>query len=87
MDDINLHFTGDMHAITSCNNLLCALIDNHIYHGNELKIDPSSICFHRTLDMNDRALRRLSLDTRKERFCITAASEIMAILCLAKRYD
>lgn len=84
MDDINLHFTGDMHAITSCNNLLCALIDNHIYHGNELKIDPSSICFHRTLDMNDRALRRLSLDTRKERFCITAASEIMAILCLAK---
>lgn len=84
MDDINLHFTGDMHAITSCNNLLCALIDNHIYHGNELKIDPSSICFHRTLDMNDRALRRLSLDTRKERFCITTASEIMAILCLAK---
>lgn len=84
MDDINLHFTGDMHAITSCNNLLCALIDNHIYHGNELKIDPNSICLHRTLDMNDRALRRLSLDTRKERFCITAASEIMAILCLAK---
>ena len=84
MDDINLHFTGDMHAITSCNNLLCALIDNHIYHGNELKIDPNSSCFHRTLDMNDRALRRLSLDTRKERFCITAASEIMAILCLAK---
>lgn len=84
MEDINLHFTGDIHAITSCNNLLCALIDNHIYHGNELEIDPNSICFHRTLDMNDRALRRISLDTRKEHFCITAASEIMAILCLAK---
>lgn len=84
MEDINLHFTGDMHAITSCNNLLCALIDNHIYHGNELKINPDSICFHRTLDMNDRALRKIMLDNRQEHFCITAASEIMAILCLAK---
>ena len=84
MEDINLHFTGDMHAITSCNNLLCALIDNHIYHGNELKINPNSICFHRTLDMNDRALRKIMLDNRQEHFCITAASEIMAILCLAK---
>lgn len=84
MEDINLHFTGDMHAITSCNNLLCALIDNHIYHGNELEINPNSICFHRTLDMNDRALRKIMLDNRQEHFCITAASEIMAILCLAK---
>ena len=84
MEDINLHFTGDMHAITSCNNLLCALIDNHIYHGNELEINPKSICFHRTLDMNDRALRKIMLDNRQEHFCITAASEIMAILCLAK---
>lgn len=84
MMDINLHFTGDMHAITACNNLLCALIDNHIYHGNELEIDPNSICFHRTLDVNDRALREIILDNRQEHFCITAASEIMAILCLAK---
>ncbi len=84
MEDINLHFTGDMHAITSCNNLLCAIIDNHIYHGNELEINPNSICFHRTLDMNDRALRKIMLDNRQEHFCITAASEIMAILCLTK---
>lgn len=87
MEDINLHFTGDMHAITSCNNLLCAMIDNHIYQGNELEIDPDTICFHRCLDMNDRALREIQLDNRKEHFSITAASEIMAILCLSKDFN
>lgn len=84
MEDINLHFNGDMHAITSCNNLLCALIDNHIFQGNELKINPETICFHRTIDMNDRALRKINLSNREEHFSITAASEIMAILCLAQ---
>lgn len=83
-DDINLHFTGDMHAITSANNLLCSLIDNHIFQGNELNIDPESICFHRCLDVNDRALRSVTLNNRKEKFTITAASEIMAILCLSE---
>ena len=87
MEDINLHFTGDIHAITSCNNLLCAMIDNHIYQGNELKIDPETICFHRCLDMNDRALREIQLNKRKEHFSITAASEIMAILCLSKNFN
>ncbi len=87
MEDINLHFTGDMHTITSCNNLLCAMIDNHIYQGNELEIDPDTICFHRCLDMNDRALREIQLDNRKEHFSITAASEIMAILCLSKDFN
>ena len=82
-DDINLHFTGDFHAITSANNLICAIIDNHIYQGNELNIDPNNITFHRCLDMNDRALRDVSLSNRKEIFNITAASEIMSILCLA----
>ena len=72
MEDINLHFTGDMHAITSANNLLCAMIDNHMQQGNELQIDQRRIMFKRCLDMNDRALRN-----------ITVASEIMAILCLA----
>ncbi len=91
MEDINLHFTGDMHAITSANNLLCALIDNHLQQGNELSIDPKTIIFKRVLDMNDRALRntivgmggRLDGVVRQDSFTITVASEIMAILCLS----
>lgn len=91
MEDINLHFTGDFHAITSCNNLLCAAIDNHIKQGNELNIDPERILFHRCLDVNDRSLREIEIGlgsavngiTRKEKFTITAASEIMALFCLA----
>lgn len=82
-EDINLHFTGDFHAITSSNNLLCAMIDNHIFQGNDLNIDPDSILFNRCIDMNDRALRNVKLDNRSESFNITAASEIMAIFCLA----
>ena len=85
MEDINLHFTGDMHAITSANNLLCAIIDNHIYQGNELKI--KDVVLTRCLDINDRALRRISLEERNDSFCITVASELMAILCLAKDFD
>lgn len=84
MEDVNLHFTGDMHAITTCNNLLCSIIDNHIFQGNELNINPETICFHRCLDINDRILRNVNLENRKEKFQITAASEIMAILCLSK---
>ncbi len=80
--EINLHFTGDFHAITSANNLICAMIDNEIYHGN--KLDLVEVTFKRCLDMNDRALRHIELDGRKESFEITAASEIMAILCLSK---
>lgn len=87
MEDINLHFTGDLHAITACNNLLCAMIDNHIYQGNKLNIDPDTICFHRTMDVNDRALRKISLGYRDEHFSITAASEIMAILCLSQNMN
>ena len=91
MEDINLHFTGDMHAITAANNLLCALIDNHIHQGNELRIDERRIMFKRCLDMNDRALRnvivalggKLNGFPREDGFQITVASEIMAILCLA----
>ena len=90
MEDINLHFTGDFHAITSANNLLCSYIDNHIFQGNALNIDPERVVFNRCLDMNDRALRDVIVCAsvkngvqRKERFNITAASEIMAILCLA----
>lgn len=94
-DDINLHFTGDFHAITSANNLLSAFIDNHIFQGNSLNIDPNQILFHRCLDMNDRALREITINEeplkrnvkRQESFSITAASEIMAILCLAKNID
>ena len=94
MADINLHFTGDLHAITAANNLLCAMIDNHIFRGNALDI--KEVRFHRCMDMNDRALRDLTLScpagnmkgcesyTRSESFSITAASEVMAILCLAK---
>lgn len=91
MEDINLHFTGDMHAITAANNLLCALIDNHMQQGNALGIDPRRILFKRCLDMNDRALRNVIVGLggkmngvpREDGFIITVASEIMAILCLA----
>ena len=92
MEDINLHFTGDMHAITSANNLLSAAIDNHIHHGNALKIDQRRITWKRCLDMNDRALREVIVALggkvngfpREDGFMITVASEIMAILCLAE---
>lgn len=91
MEDINLHFTGDMHAITAANNLLCAIIDNHIQQGNELRIDSRRILFKRCLDMNDRALRNVVIGLggkvngvpREDGFMITVASEIMAILCLS----
>ncbi len=92
MADINLHFTGDLHAITSANNLLCALVDNHIFRGNGLKIDPRHIFFHRCMDMNDRSLTNITIGQkgrgaeREEHFDITAASEVMAILCLARDY-
>ncbi len=85
MEDINLHFTGDFAAIEAANNLLCAAIDNHIYFGNQLDIQ--EVIFHRCLDVNDRALRRVSLENRKESFNITAASEIMALFCLAEDFD
>lgn len=92
MEDINLHFTGDMHAITSANNLMCALLDNHIQQGNALGIDPRRVLVKRCLDMNDRALRnivcslggKLNGMPREDHFCITVASEVMAILCLAE---
>lgn len=91
MEDINLHFTGDMHAITAANNLLSAMIDNHIHQGNELEIDTTNIVWKRVLDMNDRALRetvvalggKINGHPREDGFMITVASEIMAILCLA----
>ncbi len=81
IDDINLHFTGDLHAITSANNLLSALIDNHIYQGNELNI--KTVTWKRAMDMNDRSLREIETPIRKDGFVITAASEIMAILALS----
>ena len=81
MEDINLHFTGDFHAITAANDLLCAAIDNHIFQGNDLDIQ--TVSFNRCLDVNDRALRKIKVNGRDERFCITAASEIMALFCLA----
>ncbi len=95
MEDINLHFTGDFHAITSANNLLAAMLDNHIYWGNELGIDPRRIFWRRALDMNDRALRGIvgSLGgvangfPREDGFDITVASEVMAVLCLSKDLD
>ncbi|HZJ86728.1 MAG TPA: formate--tetrahydrofolate ligase [Erysipelothrix sp.] len=95
MDDINLHFTGDFHAITSAHNLLTALIDNHIFHGNQLNIDPDRIEFKRVMDMNDRALRQITVGdiglkksiAHASGFDITVASEIMAILCLAQDLD
>ncbi|MGN1156436.1 MAG: formate--tetrahydrofolate ligase [Agathobacter sp.] len=91
MEDLNLHFTGDFHAITSANNLLAALLDNHIQQGNELGIDPRQIVWKRCLDMNDRVLRNIVVGlgskmdgmVREDHFVITVASEIMAILCLA----
>ena len=91
MEDINLHFTGDMHAITTANNLLCAMIDNHMYQGNEANLDPNNITFKRCLDMNDRVLRDVQVGCgskvngiqRQDGFNITVASEIMAALCLA----
>ena len=92
MEDLNLHFTGDFHAITSANNLLAALIDNHIQHGNEKRIDSRSVVWKRCLDLNDRVLRNVIVGlgqktdgfTREDHFVITVASEIMAILCLAE---
>ena len=95
MEDINLHFTGDIHAITAANNLLCALIDNHIQQGNQLGIDPRRILFKRCLDMNDRNLRQIVIGLggkpngtpREDGFQITVASEVMAIFCLAKDLD
>ena len=95
MEDINLHFTGDMHAITASNNLLCALLDNHIQQGNALGIDQRRIMFKRCMDMNDRALRNIIVGLggiingvpREDSFQITVASEIMAILCLAADLD
>jgi len=92
MDEINLHFTGDIHAVTTANNLLSAMIDNHIYHGNVLGIDPEKVIWKRCMDLNDRALRKVEVDlskknknlTRKENFNISVASEIMAILCLSE---
>ena len=91
MEDINLHFTGDMHAIGAANNLLCAMIDNHLQQGNEQNIDPRRVLFTRVVDMNDRALRNIVVGMggamngvpREDHFMITVASEIMAILCLA----
>lgn len=95
MEDINLHFTGDLHAITTANNAICALLDNHIQQGNVLRIDPTRITIHRVLDMNDRVLRNVVVGLggsvngvpREDHFDITVASEVMAILCLAKDID
>ena len=92
MDDLNLHFTGDFHAITSANNLLAAMLDNHIQQGNKLQIDTKQIVWKRCVDMNDRVLRNITVGlgrkvdgvTREDHFIITVASEIMAILCLAQ---
>ncbi len=91
MEDINLHFTGDIHAITAANNLLAALLDNHIHQGNALDIDPRQVVWKRCLDMNDRALRHIVVGLggradgvpREDGFNISVASEIMAVLCLA----
>ncbi|WAM35015.1 formate--tetrahydrofolate ligase [Caldicellulosiruptor morganii] len=89
--DINLHFTGDIHAVTAANNLLCAAVDNHIYHGNTLNINPKAIMIKRAMDMNDRALRNIVIGlgdgqkgaVREDGFVISVASEVMAILCLS----
>src|SRR5215475_7752712 len=91
MEDINLHFTGDFHAIGAANNLLAAMVDNHIYWGNELRIDPRRVAWRRVMDMNDRALRSIVSSLggvangfpREDGFDITVASEVMAIFCLA----
>ncbi|MBO5542516.1 MAG: formate--tetrahydrofolate ligase [Acholeplasmatales bacterium] len=95
MEDINLHFTGDFHAIETANNTVAAVLDNHIYQGNELHIDPTRITWHRVIDMNDRALRNCVIGmgghnngvVREDHFDIVVASEIMAILCLASDMD
>ena len=95
MDEINLHFTGDFHAITSANNLLAALVDNHIYWGNEQQLDPRRLTWRRALDMNDRALRGTVVGlggggngaAREDQFDITVASEVMAVLCLSRDLD
>lgn len=87
MEDINLHFTGDFHAITAANNLLSAAIDNHLFQGNALDLDPSTIVFKRCLDVNDRALREVSLGNRQDHFTITAASELMTIFCLSESLE
>ncbi|MCI5493947.1 MAG: formate--tetrahydrofolate ligase [Lachnospiraceae bacterium] len=95
MEDLNLHFTGDFHAITSANNLLAALLDNHIQQGNQLGIDPRQVVWKRCLDMNDRALRNIVIGlgskmdgmVREDHFIITVASEIMAVLCLADNME
>ncbi len=95
MEKLNLHFTGDFHAITSANNLLCACLDNHLMQGNLLRIDPKRIVIKRCLDMNDRALRNITIGqgkrldgvVREDHFIITVASEVMAILCLASDLD
>jgi len=92
MEDLNLHFTGDFHAITSANNLLAAMLDNHIFQGNALNIDPKQVVWKRCLDMNDRALRNITIGmgkksdgvVREDHFVISVATEIMAILCLAE---
>ena len=92
MEDLNLHFTGDFHAITSANNLLAAMLDNHIQQGNALNIDPNQIVWKRCVDMNDRVLRNIVVGlgrkadgvVREDHFIITVASEIMAVLCLAE---
>ena len=92
MEDINLHFTGDIHAMTAANNLIAAMLDNHIYQGNELNIDTNKITWRRALDINDRELRDITIGQgstkngieRKDGFDITVASEIMAVLCLAE---
>ena len=91
MEDINLHFTGDFHAIGAANNLLAAMLDNHIYHGNALNIDPRRIAWRRCVDMNDRQLRfvvdglggRVNGTPREDGYDITVASEVMAVLCLS----
>ena len=91
MENINLHFTGDFHAITSANNLLSALIDNHIYHGNEMGIDVNNISFKRCMDMNDRSVRKITVNNARydyqTGFDISVASEVMAIFCLATSLD
>ena len=95
MEDINLHFTGDIHAITTSNNAICAMLDNHIHQGNALNIDPRRVIIHRCLDMNDRALRNVVVGLggpingvpREDHFDITVASEVMAILCLSSSLE
>ncbi len=95
MEDINLHFTGDLHAITTANNAIAAMLDNHIFQGNELNIDPTRIIWHRCLDMNDRSLRNVIVGLgghtngvpREDHFDITVASEIMAVMCLANSLE